>query len=104
MDGLREFFTATITGLVANQAMIDVLAGGSPSDADLQRCLAHLTKIGQEAVDRSQGDRTLARDVTADDIAYQLLGLIRIAQLLPDDEPAAIAHQVELALRALAAH
>ncbi|WP_329022882.1 TetR/AcrR family transcriptional regulator [Streptomyces sp. NBC_00690] len=104
VDGLREFFTATITGLVANQAMIDVLAGGSPSDADLQRCLAHLTKIGQEAVDRSQGDRTLARDVTADDIAYQLLGLIRIAQLLPDDEPAAIAHQVELALRALAAH
>lgn len=105
LDSLREFFTATITGLAANQAMIDVLAGGSPSDADLERCLAHLTKIGQEAVDRSRADRdrSLAPDVTANDIAYQLLGLIRIVQLMPDGEPSAVGHQTELALRALAA-
>lgn len=99
---LREFFTATVTGLTANQAMIDVLASGAPSDADLERCLAHLTKIGQDAIDRSQTDRTLSPDVTANDIAYQLLGLIRITQLMPDGET--IEHQVELALRALAAN
>ncbi|MFG1798330.1 TetR/AcrR family transcriptional regulator [Nocardia sp. NPDC049149] len=101
-DSLREFFTTTLTGLIANQAMIDVLAGGAPSDADLERCLAHLTRIGQEAVDRSRTDRTVAPDVTANDIAYQLLGLIRIAQLMPDSERNTIAHQVELTLRALA--
>jgi hypothetical protein len=47
-DGLREFFTNTLTALAANQAMIDLLAGGAPSDADLERCLAHFTKIGQK--------------------------------------------------------
>ncbi|RKT85747.1 DNA-binding transcriptional regulator, AcrR family [Saccharopolyspora antimicrobica] len=104
IDGLREFFTTTITGLAANQAMVDVLAGGRPSDADLERCRVHLTEIGQEAVDRSRTDRTLAPDVTANDIAYQLLGLIRIAQLMPHGEPSAIEHQVELTLRALAAN
>ncbi|MYY13366.1 TetR family transcriptional regulator [Streptomyces sp. SID4919] len=103
-DGLRAFFTATLDGLAANQAMIDVLAGGPPSGADLERCLAHLTKIGQDAVDRSRTDRTLAPDVTPEDIAYQLLGLIRIVQLMPDGGPGSIDHQVELALRALAAN
>ncbi len=101
--GLREFFTATMTHLATNKAMVDLLAGGSPSDADLDRCLSHLTNIGQEAVDRSRIDHTLATDVTASDIAYQLLGLIRIAQLIPDAEPDAIEHQVDLALRSLAA-
>ncbi|MES0837330.1 TetR/AcrR family transcriptional regulator [Nocardiopsis tropica] len=103
LEGLREFFTATITALTANQAMIDVLAGGAPSDADLERCLAHLTGIGQEAVDRSRADRTLAPDVTASDIAYQFLGLVRITQLVPGGEPSAIERQVELTLRGLAA-
>ncbi|MGW5751178.1 TetR/AcrR family transcriptional regulator [Nocardia rhamnosiphila] len=101
IDGLREFFTGALTRLCANKAMIDLLAGGSPSDADLERCLDHLRSVGREAVDRSAIDRTLATDVTADDIAYQLLGLIRIAQLVP--EPGTIEHQVELALRGLAA-
>ncbi|WP_267469832.1 hypothetical protein [Nocardia amamiensis] len=41
--------------------------------------------------------------MTARDIAYQLLGLIRIAQLIPESEPSAIGHHVELALRGLAA-
>ncbi|MFI0357466.1 TetR/AcrR family transcriptional regulator [Actinomadura sp. 9N407] len=99
---LRQFFTATLTQLTGNQAMVDLLAAGSPSDADLERCLEHLTEIGRAAVDRSRTDRTLAPDVTASDIAYQLLGLIRIAQLLPDSGPEAVGHHVELALRGLA--
>ncbi|MFB4296256.1 TetR/AcrR family transcriptional regulator [Actinomadura sp. NTSP31] len=101
--GLREFFTATMSQLIGNKAMVDLLSAGSPSDADLQRCLSHLTAIGQEAVDRSRTDHTLAADVTARDIAYQLLGLVRIAQLIPDSEPDTIRHHVELALRALSA-
>ncbi|MEV6323657.1 TetR family transcriptional regulator [Nocardia sp. NPDC051787] len=101
--GLREFFTTTIAELTSNKAMVDLLTAGSPLDADLQRCLSHLTEIGQQAVDRSRTDHTLATDVTARDIAYQLLGLIRIAQLIPDSEPRTIRHQVELALRCLAA-
>jgi AcrR family transcriptional regulator len=100
---LREFFTATLAEFTGNKAMIDLLAAGSPSNADLERCLAHLTNIGQEAVDRSRSDGTLATDVTARDIAHQLLGLIRIAQLIPDSEPNAIGHHIDLALRGLAA-
>jgi len=94
---LRQFFIATLAQLERNKAMVDLLGGGSPEDLD--RCLAHLTGVGQEAVDRSRTDHTLAADVTAHDIAYQLLGLIRIAQVLPD--PSLAGHQVELALRAL---
>lgn len=101
--GLREFFTMTMAHLAGNKAMVDLLAAGSPSDADLERCLSHLTVLGQEAVDRSRSDHTLAADVTAGDIAYQLLGLIRITQLIPGNEPNLIGHQVDLALRALAA-
>lgn len=101
--GLRKLFTATLTQLAANKAMVDLLAGGTPSNADLERCVAHLRKVGQEAVERSRTDHTLANDVTADDIAYQLLGLMRIAQLIPDSAPGAIEHQVDLALRGLAA-
>ncbi|WP_067471769.1 TetR/AcrR family transcriptional regulator [Nocardia amamiensis] len=101
--GLREFFTATVVQLIGNKAMVDLLAAGSPSEADLQRCLAHLTEIGRQAVHRSRTDHTLAADVTARDIAFQLLGLIRIAQLIPDPEPSTIGHHVELALRGLAA-
>jgi AcrR family transcriptional regulator len=98
--GLREVFTVTMTQLTGNKAMADLLAAGSPSDADLERCLAHLVTIGQEAVDRSRADHTLAADVTAHDIAYQLLGLVRIAHLVPD--PHTIGHQMDLALRGLA--
>lgn len=103
IDGLRELFTRTLAQLTANKAMIDLLAGGSPSDADLERCLAHLRTVGREAIERSATDRTLAPDVTADDIAYQLLGLIRIVQLISQPAPGTIEHQVELALRGLAA-
>ncbi|GLZ06172.1 hypothetical protein Acsp03_36380 [Actinomadura sp. NBRC 104412] len=103
IDGLRELFTRTLAQLTANKAMIDLLAGGSPSDADLERCLAHLTTVGREAIERSANDRTLAPDVTAEDIAYQLLGLIRIVQLIPEPAPGTIEHQVDLALRGLAA-
>lgn len=103
IEGLRDFFTAAITALAGNKAMIDLLAGGTPSDADLERCLIHLTRIGQDAIDRSRTDHTLAADVTAHDIAYRLLGLIRIAQLIPDATPSMIEHQVDLTLRSLAA-
>ncbi|QIZ36264.1 TetR/AcrR family transcriptional regulator [Saccharopolyspora sp. ASAGF58] len=101
--GLREFFASTMAQLAGNKAMVDLLAVGSPSNEDLERCLSHLTKIGQQAVDRARTDHTLGTDVTAHDIAYQLLGLIRIAQLIPDPEPSVIGHQVDLALRSLAA-
>ncbi|ALG13047.1 TetR/AcrR family transcriptional regulator [Kibdelosporangium phytohabitans] len=100
LDALREFFGRTLLLLIANKAAIDLLAGGAPSDADLERCLDHLRAVGSAAVERSASDHTLAPDVTADDIAYQLLGLIRIAQLRPD--PGTVMHQVGLALRGLA--
>lgn len=103
IDALREFFTATLTRLAANRAMTDLLAAGSPSDAELERCLAHLRTVGDEAVRRSGADRTLAPDVTADDVALQLLGLIRIVQLMPGAAPEAIERQVDLVLRGLAA-
>ncbi len=103
LAGLRVLFTATTGRLLQNQAMVDLLAAGPPSNADLERCLAHLTEIGREAVHRSRTDRTLAPDITAADIAYQLLGLIRIAQLIPDSDTRALAHHVDLVLRGLAA-
>lgn len=98
IDALHEFFDRTLTQLVANKAMLDLLSAGAPSDADLERCLDHLRAVGREAVERSATDHTLAPDVTADDIAYQLLGLIRIAQLAPDT----IGRQAGLALRGMA--
>ncbi|WP_262402259.1 TetR/AcrR family transcriptional regulator [Actinomadura sp. CNU-125] len=101
IDGLRELFTGALARLTANKAMIDLLAGGPPTGSDVERCLAHLRTVGREAIERSATDRTLAPDVTADDIAYQLLGLIRIVQLIPDPAPAAIEHQVDIALRGL---
>ncbi|MBF6348389.1 TetR family transcriptional regulator [Nocardia flavorosea] len=103
LAGLRVLFTATTTQLLQNQAMVDLLAAGPPSNADLERCLAHLTDIGREAVHRARTDHTLAPDITAADIAYQLLGLIRIAQLIPDADRNALAHHVDLVLRGLAA-
>ena len=80
--------------------MTDLLAAGSPTEADLERCVAHLTRIGREAVDRASSDHTLAADVTAEDIAYQLLGLVRVAQPRADD-PRAVTRHVELTLRGL---
>lgn len=100
---LHAFFTSTTEHLIGNQAMIDLLAAGTPSNADLERCLAHLTKVGEQAIRRSRTDHTLAPDVTAADIAYQLLGLIRVAQLIPDDDAETRAHHVELVIRSLAA-
>jgi AcrR family transcriptional regulator len=97
---LRELFTAVVAHLADNKAITDLLAAGSPTGTDLERCVAHLTAIGQEAVDRADG--TLAEDVTAEDVAYQLLGLIRVAQLRSDD-PGAVTRHVELTLRGLAA-
>ncbi|MFF2023523.1 TetR/AcrR family transcriptional regulator [Streptomyces sp. NPDC058171] len=104
IDGLGAFFRTAIVHLTANKALVDLLTDGSPSDEDLERCLIHLTAIGQDAVDRSRADHTLAADVTAHDIAYRFLGLIRIVQLMPDAVPEAIAHQVDLTLRGLASH
>ncbi|MFI1460110.1 TetR/AcrR family transcriptional regulator [Nocardia carnea] len=101
LAGLRVLFTAATTQLLENQAMMDLLTAGPPSNADLERCLAHLTEIGREAVHRARTDHTLAPDVTATDIAYQLLGLIRIAQLIPDARTRA--HHIEIVLRGLAA-
>lgn len=95
LDALREFATTMMTELANNKAMSDLLAAGAPSEEDVARCVAHLTRLGQEAVDRADG--TLAADVTATDIAYQLLGLIRVAQLAP----ATAERHVELTLRGL---
>ncbi|MGI5217750.1 TetR/AcrR family transcriptional regulator [Nocardia sp. CA-290969] len=103
LAGLRAFFTAAADQLIGNQAMIDLLAAGPPSNADLERCLAHLTEIGHEAVRRARTDHTLAPDITAGDIAYQLLGLLRIAQLIPGADTQARAHHIDLVLRGLAA-
>lgn len=103
IEALREFFTATITQLSGNKAMLDLLTSGSPTDEDLERCLTHLTGVGQDAVDRARDDHTLAADVTADDIAYQLLGLIRIAQLRQGTEAGGVTRHVNLALRGLGA-
>jgi AcrR family transcriptional regulator len=95
LTALREFSLAVMTDLARNKAMTDLLAAGAPSEADVARCVAHLTRLGQEAVDRADG--TLAADVTASEIAYQLLGLIRVAQLAPAD----VGRHVELTLRGL---
>ncbi|MER5491376.1 TetR/AcrR family transcriptional regulator [Streptomyces sp. LE64] len=103
IDALRTYFTAMLTALAGNRAMVDVLAAGPPTGADLERCRAHLTAIGRDAVERSRTDGALAPDVTAEDVAHQFLGLVRIVQLLPDAGPVPVAHQVDLALRALAA-
>ncbi|GAA0928484.1 helix-turn-helix domain-containing protein [Nonomuraea longicatena] len=102
IEALREFFTGTLNQVVGNKAVIDLLAAGAPSDAELERCLEHLRTVGREALERSATDHTLAPDVTADDLAYQLLGLVRIAQLIPEHEPDMIDHHVTLALRGLA--
>jgi AcrR family transcriptional regulator len=96
LPALHEFATTMMTGLADNKAMTDLLAAGAPSDEDMARCVAHLTRLGQSAIDREDG--TLADDVTASDIAYQLLGLIRVAQLAG---PGAIERHVELTLRGL---
>lgn len=103
IDGLRLFFTSTLAHLTANRALVDVLAAGSPADAELARCLGHLRAVGDAAVERATRDRTLAADVTADDIAYTVLGLVRIAQLTTGPEPVTLGRHVELALRGLAA-
>ena len=96
LPALREFATTMVTGLANNKAMTDLLAAGAPSEEDVVRCVAHLTRLGQEAVGRA--DHTLAHDVTAEDIAYQLLGLVRVVQLAG---PEAVDRQVELTLRGL---
>lgn len=102
-DALRQFFTVAIAQLADNRAMVDVLTSGSPADEDVQRCIAHLTRVGQDVVDRARHDHTIAADVTASDIAYQLMGLTRVAQLLPDASPSTVTRHVELGLRGLIA-
>ncbi|MHA7132825.1 TetR/AcrR family transcriptional regulator [Oerskovia turbata] len=103
IEALREFFTATVAHLAGNRAMLDLLAAGPPADDDLARCVAHLTRVGQDAVDRARDDHTLAADITARDIADQALGLIRIAQLRRGRGADSTARPVELALRGLRA-
>lgn len=101
IDALRQFFTAALDHLARNRAMIDLLASAAASDLDLERCVNHLTGIGRQAVARSQRDRTLATDITATDIAFQFLALVRIIQLLPDGQAGAIEHYVDVALRGI---
>jgi hypothetical protein len=61
----------------------------------------HLTGVGREAVARSEADGTLATDITATDIAYQFLALVRIVQLLPHGHAGDIEHHVDVALRGM---
>lgn len=101
IDGLRHFFRTTLAQVVGNQVLTDLLAGGAPSDAELRKCVDHLRTVGRQAVRRSAADGTLSPDVTADDVAYTLLGLLRIAQFHPEDAGAEIDHHIDLALRGL---
>lgn len=101
IDALRQFFTTAVDHLARNRAMIDLLAGAETSDTDLEQCVNHLTGIGREAIARSQSDRTLATDITATDIAFQFLALVRVVQLLPDGQAGDIQHYVDIALRGI---
>jgi AcrR family transcriptional regulator len=101
IDALRQYFTAALDHFARNRAMIDLLAGAEASDTDLERCVDHLTGVGREAVARSGSDRTLATDITATDIAYQFLALVRIVQLLPDARAGDITHHVNVTLRGI---
>ncbi|MEW2356891.1 helix-turn-helix domain-containing protein [Spirillospora sp. NPDC029432] len=97
-DALRHFFTTALGNLAGRRAMVDLLAGAKPGDADLKRCVEHLTGVGRAALARSEDDRTLAADVTASDIAYQFLALARVVQLAPEAD---IGHHVDLVLRGM---
>ena len=106
LDALHRFFLEALDQLAGNRAMVELLANAPASEMELDRCVAHLTSLGRQAVERARVDHTLAADVTPTDIAYQFLALARVVQLLPD-APAqrrrpAIEHQVDLALRGLA--
>ncbi|WP_051800045.1 TetR/AcrR family transcriptional regulator [Catenuloplanes japonicus] len=101
IDALRQFFTAALDQLARNRAMVDLLASTEVSDSSLERCVQHLTDIGREAVTRSTRDRTLATDITATDIAYQFLALVRIVQLLPDGRTGDIERYVNMTLRGI---
>jgi AcrR family transcriptional regulator len=101
IDALRQYFTAALDHFARNRAMIDLLASAEASDTDMQQCVDHLTGIGREAVARSESDRTLATDITATDIAYQFLALVRIVQLLPDGQASDITHYVNVTLRGI---
>lgn len=96
----REHLVQAVAGTDLADLAGASLPEGMPAMAALRAFFtAALARLGQEAVDRSRTDHTLAVDVPARDIAYQLLGLVRVAPLIPDG----IEHEVELALRALAA-
>lgn len=101
IDALRQFFTVALDQFARNRAMIDLLASAEASDTDLAQCVNHLTGIGREAVARSESDHTLATDITATDVAYQFLALVRIIQLLPDGQAGDIEHYVNVALRGM---
>ncbi|MQY30642.1 TetR/AcrR family transcriptional regulator [Nocardia aurantia] len=101
LEALRLFFTATLTRLARNRALLDLLADSRPTATEFEACLRHMTAVGHAAIERSARDGTLAADVTATDIAYQFLALARIVQLVPD--PAAVRHRIDLAVRGLSA-
>ncbi|PRX95542.1 TetR/AcrR family transcriptional regulator [Allonocardiopsis opalescens] len=101
LDALRAFFTSALGRLVGNQAMVDLLANSEPADAEMRRCLDHLTEVGRQAVERARHDGTLAADVTATDIAYQFVALVRILQLIPNAAASDVDRHTELVLRAL---
>ncbi|MDH2428145.1 helix-turn-helix domain containing protein [Sphaerisporangium sp. TRM90804] len=100
-SALREFFGSAVRRLARNPGMLDLLARTAPSDAELARCLAHMTGLGEQAVERSRADRTLAADVTPADVAYQFLALVRVVQLLPGPAAADLERQVDIAVRGL---
>ncbi|MEV0246043.1 helix-turn-helix domain-containing protein [Nocardia sp. NPDC050712] len=99
LEALRAYYAAALTGLAGNRALLEILADSQPSAAEFAACVAHLTAIGSDAVERARHDHTLAADITATDIAYQFLALVRIVQLHPD--PDAIGHHIDIALRGL---
>jgi AcrR family transcriptional regulator len=101
VEAVRAFYTAGLTRLARNRALLELLADIRPTAAEFDACLRHLTAIGRAAIERSAHDGTLAADLTAADIAYQFLALARIVPLLPD--PAAVEHQIVLVTRGFGA-
>ncbi len=101
IEGLRTFALDALHALHANRALADLLAGSAPSEAELARCLTHLTEIGEQALTRSAVDHTLAPDTTPEDIAFLLLSLIRVAPFVGHADPDELSRRIEVTLRGI---
>ncbi|MBB5159141.1 hypothetical protein [Saccharopolyspora phatthalungensis] len=90
--------------MARDHALIDLLSNAESSDTDLRPCIAHVTQVGQDAIERSRIDGTLAEGVTATDIAYHFVALMCGMQLSLTQDPVDIGHHIDLAVRGMARH